>query len=94
MVTLVIEHGLRDWGAWKRVFDEHAASRKQHGCVREELLRAEGDEHTIMNVMRWPDRAAAEGFLADPSLAEAFGRAGVVGAPRVTLWETVETNEL
>jgi quinol monooxygenase YgiN len=93
MVTVVIEHGLKDWGAWKRVFDEHAASRKQYGCIREELLRAHGDEHTIMNVTRWPDRASAESFLTDPSLADAFGRAGVTGAPRFTFWETVETSE-
>jgi quinol monooxygenase YgiN len=93
MVTVVIEHGLKDWGAWKRVFDEHAASRKEYGCVREELFRADGPGQTIMNVMRWPDRAAAEAFLADPSLAEAFGRAGVLGAPRFTFWESVETTE-
>lgn len=93
MVTMVIEHGLQEWGAWKGVFDEHAASRKAYGCISEELFRADGDEHTIMNVMRWPDRASAESFLADRSLAEAFGRAGVTGAPRVTFWETVETTE-
>ena len=93
MVTLVIEHGIKDWGEWKRVFDEHATSRKEHGCVREELFRAHGDDHTMMNVMRWPDRASAESFLADPSLAEAFGRAGVTGEPRVTFWESVETTE-
>ena len=93
MVTVVIEHGLQDWGAWKAVFDEHAASRKAHGCIREELFRAAGDEHTIMNVMRWPDRAAADAFRSDPSLADAFGRAGVTGTPRVTFWESVETSE-
>lgn len=93
MVALVIEHGLEEWGAWKRVFDEHSASRKQHGCIREELFRADDDARTIMNVMRWPDRASAESFLADPSLAEAFGRAGVTGTPRVMFWETVETSE-
>src|SRR5215472_9755112 len=91
MVTLVIEHGLQEWGAWKAVFDEHGAARKEHGCITEELFRAEGDEHTIMNVMRWPDRASAESFLADPSLAEAMARAGVTGEPRFTFWETVET---
>jgi quinol monooxygenase YgiN len=93
MVTMVIEHELADWALWKPVFDEHAAVRKQHGCVREELLRGAGGENRIMNVMRWPDRAAAEAFLTDPSLADAFGRAGVVGEPRVSFWDTVETTE-
>ena len=93
MVTMVIEHGLKEWGPWKRVFDEHAASRKAYGCISEELFRADGDEHTIVNAMRWPDRASAESFVADPSLADALGRAGVTGAPRITFWETVETSE-
>ena len=93
MVTLVIEHGVHEWAAWKRVFDEHAVARKAHGCIREELFRAHGDDHTIMNVMRWPDRASAESFLADPSLADAFARAGVTGEPRFGFWETAETTE-
>ena len=93
MVTLVIEHGVQDWAPWKRVFDEHAAARKEHGCISEELFQAHGDDHTVMNVMRWPDRAAAESFLADPSLGEAFARAGVTGEPRLRFWETVETTE-
>jgi hypothetical protein len=46
-----------------------------------------------MNVMRWPDRVVAESFLADPSLAEAFVRAGVTGRPRVTFWDSFETTE-
>jgi quinol monooxygenase YgiN len=91
MVTLVIEHGMQDWAAWKPVFDAHASSRKEHGCISEELFQADGDAHMMMNVMRWPDRASAESFLADPSLPEAFRQAGVTGEPRFTLWETVET---
>lgn len=93
MVTMVIEHGVADWAAWKRVFDEHGASRKQHGCTSEELFQANEDAHTIMNVMRWPDRRSADSFLADPSLSEALARAGVTGHPRVTFWETVESTE-
>lgn len=93
MVTLVIEHGISDWDLWKPVFDEHAAVRVQHGCIREELFRSP-DGKTIHNVMQWPDRASAEAFLADPSLPEAFARAGVVGEPHASFWESVERNEL
>jgi quinol monooxygenase YgiN len=95
MVTLVIEHGLEEWEPWKPVFDDHGSSRQRHGCVSEELFRSEADGRrtTIMNVMRWPDRASAEPFLNDPSLHEAFARAGVRGEPRFSLWESVEHNE-
>ncbi|HVT75660.1 MAG TPA: hypothetical protein VHD87_01420 [Acidimicrobiales bacterium] len=93
MVTLMIEHGIADWDVWKPVFDEHAAVRVQHGCIREELFLSP-DGTTIRNVMRWPDQESAEAFLADPSLGEAFARAGVVGEPRATFWSSVESNEL
>ena len=81
MVTLVIEHGLEEWEPWKPVFDDHGSSRQRHGCVSEELFRSEADGRrtTIMNVMRWPDRASAEPFLNDPSLHEAM--ASVPQAP-------------
>lgn len=91
MITLVIEHDMQNWDVWKAVFDEHAASRKKHGCISEELFRDAGGAVRIMNVMRWPDRSSAEAFLADPSLGEAMGRAGVSGAPRIWFWDTVET---
>jgi quinol monooxygenase YgiN len=93
MVTLVIEHGMADWAAWKQVFDEHATTRKAHGCIGEELFQAADGALRIMNVMRWPDQASAEGFIADPSLGEAMGRAGVTGEPRITFWQSVETTE-
>ena len=90
MVTLVIEHGVEEFDAWKRVFDEHGVVRKEHGCISEELFR---NENVIMNVMRWPTRAAAESFIADPSLPEAMQRAGVTGEPRIMFWDTVQTTE-
>jgi quinol monooxygenase YgiN len=93
MVTLVIEHGTENYDAWKRVFDEHGVSRKEHGCISEELFRSDDDPLLIMNVMRWPSRAAADSFLADPSLGEAMHRAGVTGQPRITFWDTAQTTE-
>jgi len=93
VVTVVIEHGVADWDVWKPVFDAHATVRTQHGCIREELFRSP-DGETIRNVMQWPDISSAEAFLSDPSLPEAFSRAGVVGEPHATFWSSVETNEL
>jgi hypothetical protein len=37
--------------------------------------------------MRFPTAADAQGFMADPSLPEAMGRGGVVGTPRIELYE-------
>lgn len=93
MTTLVITHAVADYDAWKQIFDEHAASRRLHGCASEELFRAPATPGTVMNVMRYPSLEAAQGFLADPSLRAAMGRAGVVGEPRIEFWDTIQTVE-
>jgi quinol monooxygenase YgiN len=91
--TLAVTHAVADYDAWHAVFSEHATSRKGHGCLSEELFADPNDPNLLMTVMRFPTRAEAEGFLADPSLHEAMSRAGVVGQPRVEIWATVQTVE-
>jgi|1186.fasta_scaffold1021458_2 quinol monooxygenase YgiN len=92
--TLVITHEVADYDAWHRVFTEHATVRKEHGCSSEELFRNPKHPNEVMNVMRFPGRENVEAFLADPSLQEAMGRAGVVGTPRIEFWESVQQVEL
>jgi quinol monooxygenase YgiN len=91
--TLAVTHAVADYDAWHAVFTEHATSRKEHGCLSEELYADPKDPNLLMNLMRFPTRAEAEGFLADPSLHEAMSRAGVVGQPRIEIWTTVQTVE-
>ena len=88
--TLVITHEVADYDPWYRVFTEHATVRKEHGCLSEELFRNPKSPNEIMNVMRFPSAEDVEAFLADPSLPEAMSRAGVVGAPRIELWGSVQ----
>jgi hypothetical protein len=39
--------------------------------------------------MEWPSKGAAEGFMADPTLADAMARGGIVGGPIITFGERV-----
>ena len=85
MTTLIVEHPVADYDAWRPVFDEHGVSRKEHGCTDERVYRAVDDENSTLVIMTYPSRADVEAFLADPSLKEAMGRAGVTGAPKITI---------
>ncbi len=87
MVTLAVQHEVQDFEVWKPVFDEHGVVRKQHGCTGESLLRAADDPNNLLVLMRFPTTGDAQGFMADPSLPEAMGRGGVVGTPRIELYE-------
>lgn len=55
--------------------------------MSESVLRAADDPNSVLVLLSWPSAADAQGFLADPSLREAMSRAGVVGAPRIEVYE-------
>jgi len=81
VTTLAIVHRVRDFGSWKPIYDEHGTSRKEHGCTSETLFRGDDDPNNVTVVLEFPDRAAVDGFIEDPSLKEAMGHAGVEGRP-------------
>lgn len=85
--TTAIRHRVADFDAWRRVFDEHGAVRKEHHQVGESVLRAADDPNSVLVLLSWPSPADAQGFLGDPSLREAMSRAGVIGAPRIEVYE-------
>ena len=83
--TLVVEHQVADYAAWRPVFDDHGVVRKEHGCTAERVYRAADDPNAVCVVMSYPTRADVERFTTDPSLREAMERAGVVSAPKITV---------
>jgi hypothetical protein len=91
MAILVVHHAVRDFDAWKAVFDEHEEVRRRHGARRHWLYRDPLDGNDLVVAVEFPDPGAARAFLDDPSLADAMARAGVVGEPQVHVREEVET---
>ena len=51
------------------------------------MLRDETDPNEVLVLTFWPDLAAAHAFRDDPSLPEVMAEAGVVGAPRIEVYE-------
>lgn len=85
-----VKHTVADFGVWKHVFDEHATSRKEHGATGHRLAQSLDDPNALTVLVMFPDRGAAEGFLADASLREAMSGAGVTSEPNVELLEVTE----
>jgi heme-degrading monooxygenase HmoA len=90
-MQLIIQHTVRDFDEWKRVFDEHEAVRARYGCQGHTLYRSGEGGNDVTAVTRWPSREDAERFASDPSLREAMERGGVVSEPRIAWAEEVET---
>ena len=82
MTTLAVRHSVADYDAWKAAFDEHGEVRRTHGSTGYRVLR---DGNDILVLLEFPDDSAAAAFQADPSLRTAMDKAGVQGAPDISL---------
>lgn len=89
MITVIVQHVAEDYDAWRPVFDEHGTTRQAHGCKSERVYRAVDDPNAVAVVMEWPSKEAAEGFMADPSLADAMDRGGIIAPPTITFGDRV-----
>ena len=82
MTTLAVRHTVSDFDTWKSAFDGHASVRSSHGSTGERILH---DGNAILVLIDFPDAASAQSFMADPTLADAMVKGGVVGAPDVSV---------
>ena len=89
---LIVHHTVRDYDAWKPVFDEHESVRVKHGCEGHTVYRDADNPNDVTVITSWPSREQAEAFAHDPSLREAMQRGGVIGEPhRVSFIEEAES---
>ena len=88
---LVVQHTVRDYDAWKTVFDEHESVRTKYGALGHTIYRDAGDPNAVTIFNRFESRARAEEFARDPSLPEAMKRGGVLGEPRITWLEEADS---
>jgi quinol monooxygenase YgiN len=89
-MIVIVQHTVRDYDAWKAVFDEHQAVRTRHGATGHWLYRGADDPNEVTVLNQFPSKGQAEAFAADPSLKEAMERGGVTSEPRVSWVEETE----
>lgn len=87
MALSVVLHRVRDYDAWRQVYDSVADMQKAGGVTREAVYRLSGDPNNVL-VLHWFDSMeAAESFFNSPELQGAMQRAGVEGMPRIELYD-------
>jgi len=81
----VINHPVKDYVAWRAVYDSAEPVRKQAGFTGAEVFRDPKDPNLIVVIHRFPSVEAAQGFFGKPELKEAMTKAGVAAPPTITL---------
>jgi heme-degrading monooxygenase HmoA len=88
MATAFVQHKVRDYGAWREVYDSVGDLQKQGGVTEEAVYRSEDDPTTVLVMHRFSSADQARAFFENPDLRDAMGRAGVDSASlRVEFYE-------
>ena len=83
-MRLIVQHTVRDFDAWKTVFDAHETERARFGCTGHTLYRDTDDPNNVTLFLDYESRERADEFMKDPSLREAMEKGGVISEPRAT----------
>jgi hypothetical protein len=87
MVTLVTDFRVRDYDAWKPVFDEQEPLRRSHGGIEHRVYRDVHDRSHVVVHNDFPSAEDARSFLEDLSLKQAMERGGVEASPAAMFLE-------
>jgi hypothetical protein len=77
VATALVQHRVRDYDAWRRVYDNAKDMQAAGGVLDEAVFRAERDPNNILVMHRFETMQAAHDYFENPQLVEAVRQAGV-----------------
>ena len=81
MATMLVQHQVKDFGAWKKVFDSKADLRTSNGELTANIYRSDSNPNDITAIFKWDSLANAHKFAQSPELKAAMETSGVEGRP-------------
>jgi quinol monooxygenase YgiN len=83
MATVLIQHKVKDFAEWKKVFDSAAGMRTSSGELSAQVFRDASDPNSLTVINQWDSLENAQKFVHSPDLKAAMEKAGVAGPPTV-----------
>ena len=81
MVRWFVRHRVRDYAAWREVYDGFADVQREGGVRAEAVYQSVDDPNDVTVTHDFDDVETARAFFASPDLKDAMTRAGVEGEP-------------
>jgi hypothetical protein len=78
---LIIRHEVRDYAAWKQVFDGHGDARSKAGVVGHAVSRSVRNPNAVIVYLQAESEQLLRAFAAGSDLKAVMQGAGVVGVP-------------
>lgn len=86
MIRMFVRHSVKDYGAWRRIYDDFDQQRREMGVVGQSVFQAADNDNDVTVWHDFESPQAAHEFAESPRLQETMESAGVAGAP--TVWFT------
>jgi quinol monooxygenase YgiN len=83
MATMLIQHKVKDFAEWKKVFDSAAGMRTAGGELSAQIFRDASDPNSLTILNKWNSLENAQKFAHSPDLKAAMEKAGVAGPPTI-----------
>jgi hypothetical protein len=86
MALLTVQHTVRDYPAWRAVYDTLEEVQRDWGVTATSVHQMANVPNTVLVLHHFATVAQAQGFLTNRELQNAMQRAGVEGVPRVEIY--------
>jgi len=88
VIITAIRHPVQNYDTWKAVYDTMPPTSR--GAKFSRVNRSVDDSNMVVVVAGFDSLDEAEAFLGSAELREKMGEAGVIGEPRIEIYEEVE----
>ena len=84
LAGIIVSHGVKDYDAWRTVYDGLDDHRKQSGIVGHAVNQDLGDPNQVTVYHQAKEIDSLRTFVDSPKLKEAMQRGGVTGTPEIS----------
>ena len=90
--VLEVKHAVKDYAAWRPVFDKDSVNRKASGLETAVVGRNNDKPNNVFIALMAADVQKAKDFSADPRLKDVMSKGGVISKPDIAMFHVLRFN--
>ncbi|NIM93354.1 MAG: cyclase [Anaerolineales bacterium] len=83
MASMLVHNKVKDYTAWREVYDSMADVRSSNGELSDRVYRDASDPTSVTIIIEWDSLESAQKYAQSSELKAAMERAGVEGPPDI-----------
>ncbi len=89
MITVIMQHEVKDFAQWKVIFDDDESNRAKAGIKQLGLYTSVKNPNDVTMIFEISEVGVIDSFMNDPRLQETMKNAGVISVPVVSVLNKV-----